>query len=276
VNAQFDNSGVRRYFDVAPPYFFFEQDQIMKCEEAGELFSEYISGDMEAALSVSVGNHLAGCSECREAVAGLREIWGSLDGMELVEPPPYFHENLMSRINAAENAREEAEAARNSTFNWRKMFAPRTFAYAASLLLVLLAGMGGLHYNKAALDPIGSLIHLLKPASAHVVELSTSRAEWSPNAQGTGTLIVYLKAQPEADGKTSTLNCVVNLPAVILMPGAKTDLNVTSDSEASISIPVKTLPAQSSISVTLSAKENGQLVASKTEPITLMQPVEQH
>ena len=73
--------------------------------------------------------------------------------MEIAEPPPFFHENLMSRINAAENAREQSEAARRATFDWRKLFAPRAFAYAASLLALLLAGMGGLHYNKAALDP---------------------------------------------------------------------------------------------------------------------------
>jgi hypothetical protein len=68
---------------------------------------------------------------------------------------------------------------------------------------------------------------------------------------------------------------VVNLPADILTTTAKTDLVVTSDSEASISIPVKTVPAQSSISVTLSAAENDQSGASKTEPVTLMQAIEQ-
>jgi hypothetical protein len=247
----------------------------MKCEEAGELFSEYITCDIENALAVTLENHLAGCADCRQAVAGVKGVWSSLDEMEIVEPPLYFHENLMSRIYAAENSREEAEATRRATFGWRKMFAPRSLAYAASLLAVLLAGIEGLHYSKATLDPIGSLIHLLKPVPPHVVELSTSRAEWSPNGQGTGTLIVYLKAQPERDGKVSTLNCVVNLPADILLAGAKTDMVVNSDSETSISIPVKTVPAQSSISVTLSAKDNGQSAASKTEPVTLMQPIEQ-
>ncbi len=248
----------------------------MKCLEAGDLFSDYISGDIETALAVTLDNHFAVCSDCREAVTGMKSIWSSLDEMALVEPPLYFHENLMSRINAAENAREEAAASGKSTFDWRKMFAPRSFAYAASVLALIMAGMGGLHYSKAALDPIGSILHVLKPAPVHVVELSTSRAEWAPNGQGTGTLIVYLKAQPDTEGKLSTLNCVVNLPADILTVGTKTDLVVTSESEASISIPVKTLPAQSSISVTLSAIENGQSIASKTEPVTLMQPIEQH
>jgi len=247
----------------------------MKCEEAGELFSEYISGDIEAALAIPLENHLSGCSNCRLAVEGVRAVWSSLDEMEIVEPPLYFHENLMSRIYAAENLREEAEAARRGTFDLRRIFAPRTLAYAASLLVVLLAGMGGLHFSRAALDPIGSLLRMLRPLPTHVIELSSSRAEWSPNGQGTGELIVYLKAQPETDGKMSTLNCVVNLPADVLMPGAKTDLTVTSESEGSISIPVKALPSQSSISVTLSAKDDGQPVVSKTEPVTLMQPIEQ-
>ena len=50
----------------------------MKCEEAGELFSEYICGDMEGALSVSLEHHLSGCIDCRQAVADVSRRFGVL------------------------------------------------------------------------------------------------------------------------------------------------------------------------------------------------------
>lgn len=243
----------------------------MKCEDAKELFSEYVSGDIETALAVSLENHITGCSECRCSVSSLKSIWSSLDEMTAIEPPQYFHENLMSRIHEAVSAEEAARAKRHASWDWRALLHPRPLAYAASFLAIVLAGMGGLHHSKASLDPIGSVLRLFHPVPANTVELSTSRAEWSPNAQGGGTLIVYLKARPESDGSSSGLNCVVNVPADLVLPGSTTEAHVTSETETSINIPLKSVPAQSSISVTLSSVVNGQAIASKTEPVTLMQ-----
>ncbi len=242
----------------------------MKCEDAIELFSDLVCDSIEPPLAQSLQNHLSTCTDCRECLAAFQLVWTSLDDMPVVDPPQYFHENLMSRVNTAIDAAEAAEA--RTRFNWGTIFKPRTLAYAASIAALMLAGLGGLHATKAALDPIGSLIHMFKPAPVpSVVQLSTARAEWIPNEQGEGTLVVYLKAQPEVGGKPTSLNCVVNVPGELLMSNANTTTVANSESEASIRIPMKELPAQSSISVTLSPLAQSTAARSKTVPVTLMQ-----
>ena len=244
----------------------------MKCEDAIELFSDLVCDSIEPALGQSLQNHLSTCTDCRDCLASFQLVWNSLDDLPVVDPPQYFHENLMNRVNAAVDAAEAAEARKR--LDWRAIFKPRTLAYAASIVALLLAGLGGLHASKAALDPIGSLIHLFEPAPAPtVMQLSTSRAEWIPNEQGEGTLVVYLKAQTEVDGKPASLKCVVNVPGELLTAGGvNTTTIANSESEASMRIPMKSIPAQTAISVTLSPVTDGAESRSKTEPVTLMQP----
>jgi len=248
----------------------------MKCEDAKELFSEFVSGDIEAALAVSLENHLSGCTDCSQCVGELRAVWSSLDQLEIVEPPQFFHENMMSRINAAIDSAEEAEARRRAAWDWRSLFKPRTLAYAASVLVVLLAGMGGLHYNKASLDPLGSLIRLFKPAPGHILELTSSHAEWAPNSQGTGSLIVYLKAQGTADNKVNKLKCTINLPSGTIPPGTKAEMVISSESVNTIAIPMRSKPSASEVFVTLrSVDGDGDSSASKTVAVTMMEPTVQ-
>src|SRR5579859_4791453 len=103
----------------------------MKCEDVRELLSDYVSDGMDSALAVSVENHMAGCAGCRQEAAGLKTIWQSLNELAVVETPQYFHENLMTRVNAAINSQEEAVARRRSAWDWRALFKPRALAYAA-------------------------------------------------------------------------------------------------------------------------------------------------
>ena len=63
----------------------------MKCEHAQEFLSEYVTGEMDRALAVSLENHLMVCAPCSETVEGLRRLWHTLDDMPVIEPPPSFH-----------------------------------------------------------------------------------------------------------------------------------------------------------------------------------------
>lgn len=238
----------------------------MKCDDANELFSDYVSGNMEAALTVSLENHLASCAQCRETVATLRQVWETLDHMPAVEPPPFFHENMMSRI-AAETTRAEA-TRRNLVWDWRALFRPRTLAYAAALVVLLFLGMEGLHATRASLDPLGSMLHMLQPAPAPVMELHTAHAEWSPNIEGGGVLTVHLQAQPGQDGQSSTLACTINLPGGVLAPNVKTEAAVSSDKETILYIPTTGKPNVGNITVTLSSEGH-----KATVPLTLMVPL---
>ena len=166
----------------------------MQCNHAQELFSDYVTGDSDRALTVSIENHLANCTACSATVVDLRHAWAMLDQMPLVEPPPHFHPNLMNKL-AAELAQTELEAVRSAErVDWRSLFRPRTLAFAATVLILLMTGAEVMQTQRAALGPLDWMVSLFRPAPA---ALQTARAEWTPDpATGGGTISIHLKASP--------------------------------------------------------------------------------
>src|SRR5947209_1672150 len=100
----------------------------MQCQHAHELFSEYVAGHLDRALTVTIDNHLSQCAGCREDVAGLRRVWTNLNEMPAVELPPFFHENLMHRLDAELTSQETTAARRRALWDWRVLFRPRALA----------------------------------------------------------------------------------------------------------------------------------------------------
>ena len=228
----------------------------MNCKNATELLSDYVSGQMDRALTVSLENHLATCDNCRKEADGLRWAWSLLDQTPVVDTPPFFHENLMSRI-AAETEQAEAEAARKrALWDWKAWFRPRTMAYATACAVMLLATMGGLHAVHASFDPIGPILRLFVRPASPTLELQTNYYDWAPNAQGQGTLDIHLQAKPKADGSLNTLHYHLELPGTMHGNPADTDANVTSDKETVVHIPLAAPPAGEAVSIKVSAPEN--------------------
>ncbi len=238
----------------------------MQCQKAQELFSDYIAGQTDRALAVSLENHLAACATCREEVAGLRRVWSSLDALPPVEAPPFFHENLMHRILL-----EQDKAAEARRWDWKALFRPRSPAFAlAGLCVVALLGMGGLHTQHAALDPLGSLLSALHPDSRTAggpPALQTARAEWKPNGQGGGTLSVHLQAQAGVPVVVKSLQYEQNGQK---REAAQNDVSVPADHETVLSVPLDAHPASANMTLLLSAPGSEHRVA---VPVTLMEPV---
>src|SRR5437016_832085 len=134
----------------------------MQCEHAQEFISEYVTGEMDAALAVSLENHLNGCEACRDTVDGLRRLWTTLEQMPVVDPPPSFHAAVMKRISEEEKAAERAAAQRQRVPAWRGLLQPRSFAYAAVALIVLLSAEL-VQVQRAALGPLGLVLNVLHP-----------------------------------------------------------------------------------------------------------------
>lgn len=168
----------------------------MHCHTAQELFSDYIAQELDRAMTLSLEHHLSACSACREEVAALRRTWQALDRMPLVDLPPYFHENLMSRI-ATERARaEQATSARRAMWDWRWLFRPRQLAFGAAALALMLASAEVIQTQRAALGPIGWVASLFRPS----LQQPYVRADWIPDnpthPSGRGTLVVRWHAMP--------------------------------------------------------------------------------
>jgi hypothetical protein len=178
----------------------------MQCEHAQEFISEYVTGEMDHALAVTLEHHLIVCAQCRDAVEGLRRLWDSLEQMPVVEPPPTFHMMVMDRI-----AEEQAQTKRAARLpmrlpSLRGLLQPRSLAYAA-VTLVLLLSAELVQVQRAALGPLGLVLSVVHP----VPLLKMQKVGWMPNGQGGGTLNVRLQAHAQANGAISRLLFKVQL-----------------------------------------------------------------
>ena len=242
----------------------------MQCNQAQELFSDHVAGHLDRALNVSVENHLRSCATCNAELIGLRRVWASLEALPSIEPPSFFHENLMHRIAMEQDKVTEAAQRRSSVWNWRSLFLPRSPVFAAAALMALaLLGMGGLHIQHASLDPLGALLRLMirhNGSTGAIPALQTARAEWHPNGQGGGTLTIYAQARPGTPVSVKALNYREGDRTLV---SNQNDLPVSVDHETTIAILMEARPA-TDLTLNLSAPES-QITA--TVPVTLMEPV---
>jgi hypothetical protein len=240
----------------------------MKCEEANELFSDYIANEMEVALRVSLENHIEACADCKTALHQLRSLWNDLDNLEDFELPAGAHDTLIKNVFSQLDAAEHLEATRKAEWNWRKAFQPRVLAYAASVAAILLLSAGGLHYSKASLDPIQVVINLLHPTHVAPAGMSEARAEWSQDADGTGTLIVHLQARSASIAQ----RCTINLPSGLAKTGAVTTVDMPVSGGTVLYIPLNAAPPTSGVTIT-SAPTNSAGGSAVTQPVNVMLPL---
>ena len=175
----------------------------MHCQQANEIFSDYIERALNPAMTVSVDNHLAACPTCREEMAALRLVWTQLDQVAHVEPPVRLHAGIMDALEAhleAEHA-TSAPAVRNAGWsldNLRALFRPRTLAYAATALVLALSSLEVVQSQRAALGPLGLIarvLHLQSQPSESLTlpAIAATHSEWTATASGGGTLVVAMQ-----------------------------------------------------------------------------------
>ncbi len=222
----------------------------MQCQQAHEYFSDYVDRVLDPALTVSVDNHVAGCANCRDNVAGLRRVWTQLTDMPQVEPPASLHAAITGALDAqqAQETRAVTRPARIPAFDLRALFQPRNFAYAMALVVLALGSLEVVHSQRAAFDPLGVLLRLIQPAQhagSVMPAVTATRSEWI-RAQDGGTLLVHLKAAVPADATLPALNYHADLvkgdPTVL---AAHPDRALTSvdghfnmGGDAAISLPI--------------------------------------
>lgn len=229
----------------------------MHCQDAQELYSDYVEGKLERALTVSFENHLGACATCREEVEQFRLIWADLDSAPLAEPPAFFHENIMSRIAQEQAKSEEAVARKRGFWDWSALLRPRAFATGFAALVLVLAGAEVVQTQRASLGPVGWIFSLARPAP-HAIDLETQSAKWEANPQGGGTLTLELRA------KAGTVNVKAFRGATELYSGA-----VSSSESAIVRVNLPSAPSADEISLSLSEPNSS---VAKTVPVTVATP----
>ena len=241
----------------------------MQCEHAQEFLSEYVTGDMDQALAVTLENHLRACEPCAEAVESLRRVWSTLDELPTIEPPATFHASLMERISADIERQERAAKAPVRLPVWRAFVQPRSFAYAAAAVALIL-GAELVQVQRAALGPVGTILNIVRPAPV----LQMHKVEWMPNDHNGGTLTVRIQAHAQANGAALRQHARIEVRHAdgtpLQEPGpALKEGEVSSDQPASFAIPLTFTPRQNAdvVDVTLSSNDG------IGEPRTVILPV---
>ena len=242
----------------------------MQCQHAHELFSDYITQDIDRALNVSFENHLASCHACQQEVASLRNTWVALDTLSIEEPPAFFRENLLSRYDEMQNE-AEAEANRKWGFlNIAEWFKPRaTLAYAASALIIILLGAEMVQSQRAMIGPFSWVSQMFratpKTNTNSLPFLQVSKAEWQPTTESDakGNLKVTLRpvSMPDYKGEVYyRLNIAGSKEA------PKTGA-LNQEADTVVEIPMEATPASDAITVTLGSTPD--VVDNKTNTHTI-------
>lgn len=103
----------------------------MKCDEIKEMMLDVAAGAGEA--TPAMNEHLRGCTDCAEKLAGMRQTMALLDEWQAPEPSPYFDTRFAARMRE-----ERAKPQRAAWLSW---FRAPVLAGALALVLTMVGGV---------------------------------------------------------------------------------------------------------------------------------------
>ncbi len=188
----------------------------MKCERARELFSEYLEGSIDHALTATVRAHVDQCPGCEHELKMLSRTWDVIGSLPEVEPPPDFRHDVVMQVARIQH--ERAREAKQGTFglSWDYLFgrlAPvRAIAVAcagallAALLLRVPQGMYDYVVQRMGGEQaIVGLAEERAPA-ADAIEASTLysnvKRDWQSRVLGRNALWISVAANEVAEGRS--------------------------------------------------------------------------
>jgi hypothetical protein len=90
----------------------------MDCERANELFAEHLLGMLEESKGAELRVHLADCGECRREADRLSATWRMLGLLPSEKPSPMLRARFYQTMEAYNEGREQAPAARSADTAW--------------------------------------------------------------------------------------------------------------------------------------------------------------
>lgn len=99
----------------------------MNCEKWRDLASEYIEGTLAEPMATAMGDHVRSCASCQADESALRAILREINTLPEVDPPMFFHENVMAAI--------EREQVKHPLGPWWKTILPQVGRTAAGTLV---------------------------------------------------------------------------------------------------------------------------------------------
>lgn len=118
----------------------------MLCDQAGELLSAYLDGELPSQEALFLEKHLRACPACTGRLGELRQVRAVLASLEAVVPPARFHADLHQRLVAAAPVRGGRVVAIGRKSIWR----PASRWVAAAAAAAVMAVSAGSYYMQIA------------------------------------------------------------------------------------------------------------------------------
>jgi anti-sigma factor RsiW len=116
-----------------------KQEKAMRCSAIRKQLNRYLDAEVPAGLRDHVERHLAGCPECRRALAQLERLADVLEGADVPPVPEGFAARVMRQARAQTAQRPPAGWFEWNLLRWWREAAPAMRVAAATAIVVGLA-----------------------------------------------------------------------------------------------------------------------------------------
>jgi anti-sigma factor RsiW len=106
----------------------------MNCRNIQKKLSAYQDNELEIHEREQVRSHLLSCPACREQYAELERVWQTLEGLEEIQPDPWFYRQVVRKI------RESRERRFFPSFQWVPRLLPAPVIFFMLLVVGILTG----------------------------------------------------------------------------------------------------------------------------------------
>ena len=106
----------------------------MSCSTIRQKLSAFADGEGSPAERATIATHLAGCPDCRQALADLDHLWQALEEGILPRPRPDFSQAVLRQITVQ---------SKPGILDWIRSLAPEFPAPAALAPLIVLGLLAG-------------------------------------------------------------------------------------------------------------------------------------
>lgn len=183
----------------------------MKCERAKELFSEYLEGSIDYALTATVRAHIDQCDGCKGDLVSFRRTWDAIGALPEVEPPSSFRHDVVMRAARLQHEHRKTEKQGFLGVTWDYLFGrllpARAIAIAcagAVLAAVLLNLPQGIFtqfsQESRVFDVPGE--GLRPPSSIEASPLNAKREDWLGRIGNYNALWVSVESASLSEGSS--------------------------------------------------------------------------
>jgi anti-sigma factor RsiW len=149
----------------------------MTCNEIENLLSAHLEDLLSPEEKKGVEGHLASCPRCRQSLSHLKEAEDILHGLEEVEPPPFFEQQIMTRV------REEAGQKQRFL---RRLFYPLYINVPIQSLATLLIAVLGFYVYQQGEPEMKQMAPLSLPAMESGKSKVAAESSSEPAAASSG------------------------------------------------------------------------------------------